>query len=150
MSVARIRSGPRSTPPAAHGAARKLGCSVALVGVLLGGCGDEDGGDLATFCDAVEDLREDDPFAELQVASPSDMRDAFAALAEGVDRIDAAAPDGARTQTQRYADAVDALRDELAGAGYDPTRVDQLRYGQAVAAYSEAATSVSNTADAAC
>ena len=123
---------------------------VAVAGALLFAWGRSDGGDLASFCDAVEDLRADDPFEGLQVASPTDMRDAFAELAEGVDRIAEAAPADVRSQSQRYADAVDALRDELAGAGYDPTRVDQLRYGQAVAAYTEAATSVGNTADAVC
>lgn len=120
------------------------------MGVLVAGCGGDGGGDLASFCQAVEDLRRDDPFAELQIASPTDMRDAFAELADGVDRIADAAPTDARSQAERYADAVGALRDELAGAGYDPTEVDQLRYGQAVAAYTEAATSVGNTADAAC
>ncbi len=124
--------------------------AVVAASVLLVACGGEDGRYLAGFCAAVEDLRSDDPFAELQIASPEDMRDAFAELAAGVDRIAEAAPDQARTQAGRYADAVDALRDELAGAAYDPTRVDQLRYGQAVAAYSEAATSVGNTADASC
>lgn len=118
---------------------------------LLGACGGDDGGgDLAGFCQAVEDLRTDDPFAELDIASPGEMRDAFAQLAEGVERVADAAPTEARTQSERYADAVAALRDELAGAGYDPTRVDQQRYGQAVAAYTEAATSVGNTADANC
>lgn len=124
--------------------------AVALLGVLLGACGEDDDGDLAAFCEAVEDLRQDDPFADLDVASPGEMRDAFAELAHGVDRIAGAAPPEARTQARRYADAVQSLRDELAGAAYDPTRVDQLRYGQAVAAYSEAATSVGNTADANC
>lgn len=120
------------------------------LGLLLGACAADDGGDLARFCAAVEDLRADDPFAELDIASPADMRDAFAELAEGVDRIADEAPADARSQADRYVDAVDALRDELAGAGYDPTRVDQLRYGQAVAEYTEAAVSVGNAADANC
>ena len=121
-----------------------------VVGLLLAGCGDDGGGDVAAFCEAVEDLRDDDPFEELQVASPGEMRDAFAALAAGVDRIADAAPDEVRSQAQRYADALEDLRDELAGAGYDPTRVDQLEYGQAVAAYTEGAVSVDNAADALC
>ena len=143
------RSGPRSTPPALLLAAQKLIGALVLVG-LLSGCGGDDGGDVAAFCEAVEDLRDDDPFEELQVASPGEMRDAFADLADGVDRIADAAPDEVGTQADRYADAVEALRDELAGAGYDPTRVDQLDYGQAVAAYTEAAVSVDNAADALC
>jgi hypothetical protein len=149
VTPARIRSGPRSTPQAAWGAARKLG-SFALIGIVLSGCGDDDPGDLAAFCEAVADLEANDPFEDLGIASPGEMRDAFAELAEGVDRIADEAPGEARPQARRYADAVEALRDELAGAGYDPTRVDQLRYGQAVAAYTEAAVSVSNSADANC
>jgi len=145
----RIRSGTRCTPPGARGAAQKLVGAVVLVG-LLGGCGGDDGGDVAAFCEAVEDLRDDDPFEELQIASPGEMRDAFADLAVGVDRIADAAPEEARSQARRYADAVEDLRDELAGAGYDPTRVDQLDYGQAVAAYTEGAVSVDNAADALC
>lgn len=129
-------------------AARIVGLSLVLL--AAGACGGDGGGDLATFCRAVEDLRNDDPFAELEIASPGEMRDAFAELAEGVDRIAAAAPEEVGSQADRYADAVESLRDELAGAGYDPTRVDKLRYGQAVAAYTEAATSVGNAADASC
>ena len=128
------RSGTRSTPSRACGAARNVGLVVLLATAVLTGCG-EDEGDLASFCEAVEDLQNDDPFAE---------------LAAGVDRIAAAAPQEIGSQADRYADAVESLRDELAGAGYDPTRVDQLRYGQAVASYTEAATSVSNAADADC
>ena len=148
--TATVRPGPRETPPALRGAAQKLGCSLVLAGLVLSGCSDGDEGDLASFCAAVSDLEENDPFAELQIASPGEMRDAFAELADGVDRIAQTAPDEVRTQAQRYADAVEALRDELAGAGYDPTRVDQMPYGQAVAAYTEGAVSVSNAADALC
>lgn len=149
MRLTRFRSGPRRTPPTACRAAQNVGAVVLVTGAVLAGCG-EDEGDLATFCRAVEDLRADDPFAELEIASPGEMRDAFAELAEGVERIAAAAPEEIGSQADRYADAVGSLRDELAGAGYDPTRVDTLRYGQAVAAYTEAATSVGNAADASC
>jgi type VI protein secretion system component VasF len=149
VRAAHNRSGPRRTPPAPLLAARKLIGAVVLLG-LLSGCGGDDDGDVAAFCEAVEDLRADDPFEELQIASPGEMRDAFADLAAGVDRIADAAPEEARSQAQRYAVAVEDLRDELAGAGYDPTRVDQLDYGQAVAAYTEGAVSVDNAADALC
>lgn len=121
-----------------------------VAGLVLAGCGGDDGGDAQAFCAAVADLRADDPFAELPIASPGEMRDAFADLAEGADRIAGTAPPDARTQARRYADAVGSLRDELAGAGYDPTRVDHLAYAQAVAAYTEAAASVDNAADAIC
>jgi len=149
VRTARSRSGPRSTPPAARAAAQKLLGAVVLAGVLAG-CGDDDAGDLVAFCDAVDDLEANDPFAELEIASPGEMRDAFAELAEGVDRIADAAPVEARTQARRYADAVQDLRDALAGAAYDMTRVDGLDYGQAVASYTESAVSVDNAADALC
>ena len=121
-----------------------------VIGISLGGCGEDDGGDQEAFCAAVADLEANDPFAELAIASPGEMRDAFADLAEGVGRIADAAPSEVRSQAQRYAEAVESLRDELAGAAYDLTRVDQLPYGQAVAEYTEAAVSVDNAADAIC
>lgn len=118
---------------------------------LLVGCGDDDGsGDPAAFCAAVDELRSNDPFAELAVASPGEMRDAFAALAEGAQRIADAAPEPARVQARRYAERIDVLRDELAGAGYDPRQVDVQRYADAVDDYREAATSLGNAADATC
>lgn len=127
--------------------------SVALVAAALLGlaaCGDDAGGDRTTFCAAVEALRSEDPFAELEVASPGQMRDAFEALADGADRIAGAAPGEVSVQADRYRDAVGALRDELAGAGYDPTRMDGRRYARAVADYTEAADSLDNAADARC
>jgi len=117
--------------------------------LLLAGCGN-DGGDLASFCDAVEELRSEDPFADLPLASPAEMRDAFAELAEAAGRIEGQAPEETSVQAGRYADAIDALRDELAGAGYDPTLVDNLRYADAVSEYTDAAISLDNAADASC
>jgi len=124
---------------------------VLAAGLVLAGCGGDDGaGDPAAFCRAVDELREGDPFADLAVASPGEMRDAFAALARGADRIADAAPDDAEVQADRYVDAVAALRDELAGAGYDLRRLDVARYQDAVAAYGEAATSLGNAARSRC
>jgi len=121
-----------------------------LAGVLLAGCGGDDEGDPAAFCRAVEELREGDPFADLAVASPGEMRDAFTALAEGAERIAEAAPPDAEVQADRYVDAIEVLRDELAGAGYDLRRLDTQRYGEGVEAYTEAATSLGNAARARC
>jgi hypothetical protein len=122
----------------------------ALVLLGAGACGDGGTDDPAAFCAAVAELRDNDPFADLAVASPGEMRDAFTALATGADRIADAAPREVEVQARRYASTVDALRDELAGGGYDPTRVDNASYGAAVADYTVAATSVSNAADALC
>lgn len=131
--------------------AHPLRLGAALAGcVLLAACGSDDGGDLASFCEAVEELRSEDPFAELSLASPAEMRDAFDALAEAAGRIERQAPEETRVHAGRYREAIDALRDELAGAAYDPTRVDNLRYADAVSDYTDAAVSLDNAADAAC
>lgn len=145
-------SGPRHTPPATSHASRFV-----LAGVLvtaawtLGACGNDDGaGDEAAFCDEVTALREEDPFTDLEVATPAEMREAFDALADGADRIAAAAPGDVEVQADRYRAAVEAVRDELAGAGYDPTRLDDRRYARAVEEYTAAAGSLDNAADARC
>ena len=117
--------------------------------ILLGGCSG-DGGDLRTFCAEVEDLRSDDPFADLAVASPQEMRSAFDDLEEAVRRIDVAAPDEVETQASRYRDALDEVVDHLRGAGYDPRQLDALAYGDATAEYTEAADSLDNAADSLC
>ena len=143
------RSGQPPAPPARRRAARFV--AVGLLAIGLGACGDEERQtDPAAFCDAVADLRANDPFVELTVASPEEMRAAFEELADGASRIAEAAPEDAGVQADRYRDAVEALRDELAGAGYDPTMVDNARYADGVEAYTEAATSLGNAARALC
>ncbi|WP_436795428.1 hypothetical protein [Actinospongicola halichondriae] len=124
---------------------------VVLVSALaVGGCSDDAGGDLASFCAAVDELEANDPFADLDVASPGEMRTAFDQLSEGVERIADAAPDDLRPSADRYADTVDALIDHLRGADFDPRNLDTLRYRTAAADYEEAAVSVENAATAAC
>lgn len=118
-------------------------------GLLLGACGDDDG-DRVAFCEAMGDLRELDPFQELDIAAPEDMRAAFGTLADEAERIASVAPPDARVQARRYASAVDELVGELSGAAYDPRRLDALRYGQATEEYTEAATSLDNAARGLC
>lgn len=106
--------------------------------------------DLAGFCAAVEDLAENDPFTDLQVASPEEMRTAFDQLREGVDAIAARAPDDLRARTEEYRDTVDVLIDQLRGAGFDPRNLDTLAYRSAADDYEAAAVSVENAAASAC
>jgi len=123
---------------------------VAALALVPAACGDGGGADPEAFCAAFEDLREDDPFAELTVASPGEMRDAFDRLADGAEGMADAAPDEADVQADRYAAAVDALREEMAGAGYALTQLDRDRYGDAVREYQRAADSLANAARAVC
>ncbi len=124
--------------------------ALVLVAGVAAGCGGDDRGDLTAFCAAMDDLRAADPFADLAVASPEDMRDAFGELADSAKRVADAAPPDARVQADRYAAAIEALRGELAGAGYDPTRLDSLRYRQATDEYTAAAVSLDNAGTSAC
>lgn len=118
--------------------------------VLVSSCGDGDGGDQASFCDAVEALAANDPFAELAVASPQEMRTAFDQLRDGAERIEDSAPDEFDTQADRYLRSVDGLIDQLRGAGYDPRALDTLDYREATSEYEAAAISVENAAAGAC
>lgn len=116
----------------------------------LVGCGGDDGGDLRGFCAGIERLREEDPFAELEVASPQEMRAAFEELQDGAGQIRDDAPPDADVPADRYLEAVDELVDQLRGAGFDPRRVDSLSYGRATSDYGEAADSLDRTADSVC
>jgi hypothetical protein len=128
--------------------------AVALVTVallVLGGCGDgDDGGDLGAFCDAVDRLERNDPFAELDIASPGEMAAAFDQLSEGAGRIADQAPPAARSQARSYEASVEDLVDQLRGAGFDPTQVDALAYREAAADYQAAAVAVENAAGSLC
>lgn len=125
--------------------------AVAATVAALAGCSDDgSAGDRQAFCEAVESLAADDPFADLEVASPREMRSAFAELRDGADAIEDSAPPEASVPASDYLAAVDELMDQLSGAGYDPRSLDPLEYGRAVEDYTEAATSVTNAANATC
>lgn len=125
-----------------------MAASVLALG--LAGCGGDGAPDPSAFCAAIESLREDDPFEELAIASPGEMRDAFADLAERAGDAADDAPEDAEVQADRYVAAIEVLRGELAGAGYDPRRVDTTRYAAGVREYQAAAGSLTNAADATC
>jgi hypothetical protein len=127
------------------------GFAVFAVALLTAaGCSSDDGGDLRAFCAGVERLRDSDPFADLEVASPAEMRAAFEELQAGAARIRDEAPSEAAVPADRYHAAVDALVDQLRGAGFDPRRLDSLGYGRATSDYGEAADSLDGTADSLC
>lgn len=132
----------------------RAGVGLVVAGAIaagLAGCGsDDDDGDVAAFCEAVTELQDDDPFAELEIASPGEMRAAFDRLDEGVERIAETAPSEARQQAESYQDSVDELIDQLRGAGFDPRNLDPLDYRAATDAYGDAAISVDNAAAAVC
>lgn len=127
-----------------------IGGVVALTIAALGACSSDASGDLTSFCVAVDDLADNDPFAELDVASPEEMRDAFDRLQAGVQEIADDAPDDLRSRADRYADTVAQLIDQLRGAGFDPRQLDTLRYRTAARDYEEAAVSIENAAADAC
>lgn len=130
---------------------RRIAWSITVaLAVGAAACSDDGGGDLASFCEAVETLAGDDPFAELSVASPEEMRTAFDQLRDGVADIAAAAPDDLEGPADRYLDTVDVLIEQLRGAGYDPRDLDSLAYRTAASDYEAAAVSVENAAGAAC
>ena len=131
----------------AHPLTRGL-LAVSLV-LAPGACRDDDG-DPAAFCEGVEGLRDDDPFADLAVASPREMRVAFEALDTDAGRVADAAPPEAETQADRYRDAVGELLDQLRGAGFDLRELDLPAYRQATDEYDEAAVSLDNSATASC
>ncbi len=119
--------------------------------LVSAGCGDDDTApDPQAFCIAVADLRADDPFADLAMASPGEMRDAFDELRDGVVAIQSVAPAETEVQAGEYLAAVDELIDLLRAAGYDPRALDGLAYRDATARYTAAAVSVDNAADAVC
>ncbi len=125
--------------------------AVALVlAASTGACTDGSSGDVASFCAAVQSLADDDPFAELEIASPQEMRTAFDRLRDGVADIADAAPDDLDGRSGRYLESVDELIDQLRGAGFDPRDLDTLDYRSATSEYEEAAVSIENAAADAC
>lgn len=131
----------------AHPLTRPVAFLVLLL--LVTACG-SDGGDRAAFCDGIERLRRDDPFAELPVASPGEMRDAFDDLREAAEAVAADAPSDAEVAADRYLASVDELLDQLRGAGFDLTELDLSAYRRATSDYGEAAESLDNAGSAIC
>lgn len=127
-----------------------LAATVVLGALGLAACGGDSGADEEAFCAAYDRLGQNNPFSELTMASPDEMKAAFDQLAEAADEIADAAPSNASVQADAYASAIDALMDQLRAAGYDPRNVDATAYQQAVTEYQETGGSLGREAEAIC
>ena len=109
--------------------------------VLLVACGGDDGdGDAAAFCERLDRLSTNDPFAALgSSATGAEVRVAFQALVERAKELVGEAPPEPRPAAERYEQAAVELESLLAGAGYDGSRVDTAAYRQAQLDYLDAA-----------
>jgi hypothetical protein len=133
----------------AHPLTARFVVAAVLLGALGGACGGDET-DPAAFCNRYEELRADDPFGELDVASGAEMRTAFERLQDGASRLATTAPADAAVQAERYAATVDDLVAQQRAAGYDLRNLDLGAYRRATGAYNEAAASLENAARAAC
>lgn len=109
---------------------------------LLAGCGDDGpgDGDAARFCERLDRLASNDPFAAFgDTASAQDIERAFAALVERADELLDVAPPDVRAAAGEYADAARALDAMLADAGYLPDVADPGAYREQQTAYTEVA-----------
>ena len=118
---------------------RVLGAAAAVL--LAVACGGGDDGDIDLFCERIDALIDDDPFARLpDEATPTDLRHAFEQLRDGTEAVAAAAPDELRALARQYANTTAQLDDLLAGAGYRGDEVDSLEYRQRAREQSQAAS----------
>jgi hypothetical protein len=119
---------------------------VLLVGAaaLAAGCGDDepsDGERAAAFCERLDRLTTNDPFAAFgDRATAGEVQAAFEALVARADGLLDTAPDEARAAARDYADAAHGLDSLLAGAAYDGAAVDVREYRDEQLRYVEAAT----------
>ena len=126
-----------------------------LVAVLApAACGDDGPSDAeraATFCQRLERLTRNDPFAAFgDRATPAEIRAAFQALVERADELVDTAPDEARANARAYAAAAEGLDSILAGAGYDGTRVDQRAYREVQTDYVQVAARLERYLESEC
>lgn len=113
------------------------------------GCGGDDRS-VTAFCESVESLRSDNPFASRPVSTPEQMQTAFAGLHRGARQIAGSAPAEVRGQAERYLLTVEGLIEVLSPVGYRPLDVDRLAYDEATSRHAAATDSLENAADAVC
>lgn len=125
-----------------------------LVGAaaVTAACGDDDPTpDAAAFCERLDRLAANDPFAAFgDAATSEEVAAAFAALVARAAELVDVAPDEARPAARAYADAVARLEELLRRAGYDGSRVDTRAYREQEVRYREAARLLERHLDAEC
>lgn len=127
--------------------------ALSIAAALLVGCGDESpgDGDAAQFCERLDRLTSNDPFAAFgDTASAADIEAAFAALIARADELVEVAPPDVRAAAGDYADAARALDDMLAGAGYRPEVADPAAYRDEQTTYTEAAARLERYLESQC
>ncbi len=127
--------------------------ALSLAAALLAGCGDDGpgDGDAALFCDRLDRLTSNDPFAAFgDTASARDIETAFAALVARADELVDVAPPDVRAAAGDYADAAHALDAMLADAGYEPDVADPGAYRDEQTAYTEAAVRLERYLESEC
>lgn len=128
-------------------------CLVLAAAVTLAGCGGggSDDGDHAAFCDRLDRLTTNDPFAAFgDRATAADIEVAFEALVQRAQELVDVAPPEARAAADQYAEAAEALDGLLEDVGYDGAAVDARAYRGHQVAYGEAADRLERYLSAEC
>jgi hypothetical protein len=104
-------------------------------------CGDDAGSaDATAFCQHLERLTENDPFAAFgDRADDEQIEEAFHALVARSEELVDLAPDEERPTARDYADAARGLDEIMAAAGYDGARLDARAYRDQQVRYADAA-----------
>jgi hypothetical protein len=120
-----------------------LAAALTALVTLAGACGggSEDTSDAKAFCQQLDRLAANDPFAAFgDRATDEEVSTAFDALVARAGALRHVAPAEARASAREYAEAAAALQRLLAAADFDGTKVDarayrdqQLRYTKAAA-----------------
>ncbi len=119
---------------------------VLLVGAaaLGAGCADDGPSDeerSAAFCERLDRLTTNDPFAAFgDRATAAEVEAAFEALVARADELLDTAPEEVRAAARDYAEAAHGLDSLLAGAAYQGAAVDVREYRDEQLRYVEAAT----------